>query len=353
MKIYISLIILIQFLLTGCLPSYTPLNSKKEIPNTFAGDTSKQSIGTISIKEFFKDEELKKLIDTALVYNPDLNSIIQKITIARANYSMAKWSLLPSLNTKISAGVDKYADYTMNGVGNFDTNLSPNLSPDQKIPTPVPDYFLGLSSNWEIDIWGKLRNLKKAAYKRYLATDKARQLFTSILVSSIAEKYYTLTVLDKELEIIQKNIMLQQKAVETVQVLKEGGKANELAVDQMNAQLLNTQSLKIEIEQKIIETENELNFLLGRFPQKIKRGNSLEKQFSPEIISTGIPANMLLRRPDIQESELVLKASLNEVKAARAAFLPALNISAYGGYNSFNSSLLFNSPSSLAYGLLA
>lgn len=352
MRIYFQIFIL-SAILVGCIPSYKALQTKRQLPKTFVGDTSSNSIGQLSVKDFFKDEELKKLIDTALTYNPDLNSVIQRISIARANYSISKWSLFPSFNARLSAGVEKYGDYTMNGVGNFDTNLSPNINDNQKIPNPVPDYFLGLNSSWEIDVWGRLRNLKKAAYKKYLASEKAKQLTTSILVASIAESYYTLVVLDKELEIINNNIKLQQKAVETVQLLKEGGKTNELAVDQMSAQLLNTKSLKVEIEQIIIETENHLNFLAGRFPQPINRGTTLEKQFTPEIINAGIPATTLLRRPDIQESELLLKASENEVKAARAAFLPALNITSYSAYNSFNASLLFNTPSSLAYGVLS
>jgi multidrug efflux system outer membrane protein len=328
------------------------LPSAKEVPSTFAQQTDTASIGSIPLKVFFKDPPLQQLIDSALQHNFDLQIALQRINTARAALVAAKHAWLPSLDISASAGVDKYADYTLNGVGNFDTNLSPNIDKNQRIPTPTPEYFLGLRSSWEIDLWGKLKQRKKAAYARLLASEKGRQLVTTLLVSQVASMYYELIALDNELSIIHKNIALQQKAVATIQIQKAGGRATELAVQQFTAQLLSTQSMAYNIRQQIVHTESQLNRLLGRFQQPIVRTGNIFEQPLPVDIKTGIPAAMLLHRPDIQQAELELMAAKSDVQAARKAFLPSLNITPYAGFNAFNASLLFQSPSSIAYGIV-
>jgi multidrug efflux system outer membrane protein len=233
-------------------------------------------------------------------------------------------------------------------VGNYDTNFSPNIDSDRKLPAPfLPDYFAGLRSSWEVDIWGKLKTQRRAAYTRFLASDKARQAITTSLVAQVASLYYQLLNLDTELDIIRKNIVLQQTAVETIGIQKEAGRANELAVRQFRAQLLNTQSLEININQQIVDTENQLNLLLGRFPQPISRSSSLDQSF-PQQVQAGIPARMLRQRPDVQQAELEMLANYEDQQAARLAFLPSLNITAMLGFNAFKSNLVFN-PGSIAY----
>ncbi|WP_285547237.1 TolC family protein, partial [Dyadobacter frigoris] len=150
--------------------------------------------------------------------------------------------------------------------------------------------------------------------------------------------------------IIQKNITLQQSAVENIKIQKEGGRANELGVRQFTAQLLNTQSLEIQINQRMVEAENSLNLLLGRFPQKITRSRTLNENL-PDRVQAGIPSKMLVRRPDIQQAELELLANHADLQAARLAFLPSLNITGLLGFNAFKGSLLFN-PGSIAYNAL-
>ncbi|KAA0989796.1 efflux transporter outer membrane subunit [Dyadobacter aurulentus] len=320
-------------------------------PPAFENQTDSIGIGSIQWRSFFQDPHLLALIDTALQRNLDLKMAAQRIEQARTNILIARGALLPTVSGEISGGGRKFGDYTMDGVGNYDTNFSDNIDADRRLPAPLlPDYFVGLRSSWEVDIWGKLRTQKKAAYNRFLATEKARQAIVTGLIAQIASSYYGLIALDAELSIIRKNIALQQSAVETVKIQKEGGRANELGVRQMTAQLLNTQSLEYEIQQKIIETENSLNLLLGRFPQTIVRGTVQEQTF-PQTISTGIPTNMLKRRPDIQQAQLDLLANYSEQQVAQLAFLPSLNITAFLGFNAFKSNLLF-SPGSIAYNAL-
>ncbi|WAC11962.1 efflux transporter outer membrane subunit [Dyadobacter pollutisoli] len=342
----------IILLASGCKLTQ-PVEQPKRIdtPKTFLAQTDTTGIGAIRWRTFFRDNHLTALIDTALQNNLDLKVAVQRIEMARSNILIAQGALLPSVSGDISGGGRKFGDYTMDGVGNYDTNFSENIDNDRKLPAPfMPDYFAGLRSSWEIDIWGKLKTQKKAAYNRLLASEKARHAIVTGLIAQIATSYYQLMALDTELDIIRKNIALQQSAVETIKIQKEGGRANELGVQQLTAQLLNTQSLEFDVQQQVIATENNLNTLLGRFPQPIMRGTTSE-QTLPSGVQAGIPANMLKRRPDVQQSQLELLAYYSDQQAARLAFLPSLNITAFLGFNSFKSSLLF-SPGSIAYSAL-
>ena len=222
---------------------------------------------------------------------------------------------------------------------------------NQLAPNPTPDFFLGARSTWEVDLWGKLHNRRKAAYIRFLASQEGRNLVVTSLVAEVARYYYALLALDGEQEIIQKNIDLQQNAVELVKVQKLAGRVTELAVQQFTAQLLNTRSRQRRIQQQIIETENQLNRLMGRFPQPIERGKSLQEWELPGQVLAGLPTQMLTRRPDIRQAELELQAANIDIDVARASFLPSLNLTAYVGVNSFRPETLFN-PASIAAGLL-
>lgn len=303
-------------------------------------------------EQLFRDPDLQSLIDTAIHRNYDLLMAGQQTDAAGAALLAARFAWLPSLNLSLSAGMDHWGDHTLNGVGNFDTNLSPNISKDQRIPTPVtPDYFAGIRSSWEIDLWGKIKSRKEAAYARFLASQEGRRFVATQLVAVIAGMYYELLALDNELAIIRRNIELQEAAVATVTIQKAGGRATELAVQQFTAQLLATRSLEYQVKQQINGIENELNGLLGRFPQPVPRHTSLSDQALPEVVAAGVPSQRLLQRPDIRQSELELRAAKADVKAARAAFLPSLTITPYAGLNAFSISTLFNAGS-LAYGVL-
>lgn len=346
-------VLVVGLALGGCQVSKPlPHPAARPLPVAFSQSTDSASIASQSWRTFFDDPYLGQLIDTALAGNIDLRIAAQRIELARAAFDYTHGFLAPSVNAIVSAGVDRYGDNTMNGVGNFDTNLSKNVEGSRRIPNPTPDFFLGARSTWEIDIWGKLRNRRKAAYLRFLASEKGRHTVVTALVAEIARYYYTLLALDGEQEIIQKNISFQQNALELVRVQKQAGRVTELAVQQFAAQLLNTQSRQGQIRQRIVETENTLNRLLGRFPQPIARGQSLWGRELPGQVATGIPSRMLVRRPDIQQVELDLQAANIDIDVARAEFLPSLNLSAYVGLNAFRTSVLFN-PASMAAGLLS
>jgi len=342
----------VVIMLAACsVPKAIVLQNTQAVPAAFNNSTDTNSVAAIAWKQYFADTALVRLVDVALHNNPDRQIALQRVVMARANVRYTRGAMLPQVNAVVSGGVEKFGDYTMNGVGNYDTDLSPNISKDQHIPNPYTDVFLGLRSNWEIDIWGKLKNKNRAAYAQYLASEKGQQWVTTQLVAEVVRLYYELQAQDDNMEIIQRNIQLQERAYEIVQAQKEGGRANELAVQQFKAQLLHTKGVAFEIKQNITLLETELNTLLGRFPQPVTRSKSIIQQQLPQQLQAGIPSGMLRRRADVQQAEFELLGSQANAEAARKAFLPSFNITPYAGFNAFNPALLF-SGGSIVYGLL-
>ncbi|OON68942.1 efflux transporter outer membrane subunit [Hymenobacter sp. CRA2] len=355
LRSHIALALLTLGLLGGCkVTEPEPPRVSASVPAAFgpAAAADSTSIADKPWREFFNDRQLVGLIDTALQNNLDLQIAVQRVEQARAVLIGARGALLPSVNGVAAAGVDRWGDYTLNGVGNYDTNLSPNIDRQQRIPTPVtPDFFLGLRSSWEIDVWGKLRQRRRAAATRLLATDQGRRVVVTSLVAQVASLYYELLALDGELDVLARNADYQQRALEIIQVQKRAGRATELAVQQFAAQLLRTQGLEQQVRQRIVERENQLNQLLGRYPQRVARGAAIRQQALPDTVAAGVPARALLRRPDVRQAELELAATHADVSAARAAFLPSLTITPYVGLNAYSGSLLFR-PESIAFGVL-
>ncbi|RFM31671.1 efflux RND transporter permease subunit [Chitinophaga silvisoli] len=313
--------------------------------------TGTQDSTVMTYHQFFADPYLQQLLDTALRNNTDIQLALQRVEMTKAQLMVANRAWLPSVNAAVDAGVERYGDYTMNGVGNYDTNLSQNIDDKQRIPNPTPNYFIGLRSAWEIDLWGKLKNGKKAAQQRMLASEQGRRLVTTQLIANVAAMYYQLLALDNERSVLERNIALQETALATVRIQQEAGRATLLAVQQFHAQLLNTQSFMMGIKQQTTRLENQLNALLGRFPQAIPRDTSLLTAPLPPFANLGMPASLLSQRPDIQQAALELGAAKADVAAAKASFLPSVNINPYVGFTSFKANLLFNTGS-VAYGLL-
>lgn len=358
MRFYI--VALIGLLITACKNSEQALQTNIEIPKAYTADSErirldsirqKDTLKTPTYRSFFNDPILVALIDSSLVNNRDVQLAYARIQQSKAGVAFTKGIRLPDLNLAINSGVRKFGDYTIDGVGNYDTQFSPNLTDAQQIPNPVPDYYVGVYSSWEIDIWGKLKNKKRAALLRYLASEQGRNLVIIDLVSAVARNYYSLLILDRELKIIQESIDLQENALQLIKAQMESGKTNELAVQLMTAQVMESKSIKLEVTQDIIRNENELNVLLGRYPQTIKRGELSSEITKFSRISATVPSELLAKRPDILQAENNLKAARADIKSAKAAFYPTLQLSGSLGLQSFRLALLLDSPSSVAFNL--
>lgn len=344
-NIYILILISI---LSGC-KIYQPKTGLpfKVLPSNFttkASDTT--SIANINWRSFYGDDTLLlKLLDTALANNLDLKITMQRVEYARSQSRMAKAAQLPVVNANGTYWQRKFGYYTMDDAGNRVTEFAPG----DTIPRHLPDFFMGLTTSWEVDVWGKLKNQKRAAFSNYLASREGQRFIISNLIAEISGTYYDLIALDKNLEILDQTIRKQQHSLEIIQFQKETGKANDLAVQQFEAQIF---SSKKKIQETLIlinNAENKINFLLGRFPQPVLRNSNTLFAEVVNQLKVGVPSSLLSNRPDIREAELQLMSSKFELQSAKANFLPSLNITAGFGFQAYSTKFLFISPQSIMY----
>ena len=312
------------FLLTACsIPStLVPRKESDTTPANYNSNLQQDSVNSAKVKwrNFFTDQNLIALIDTALGNNQELNITLQEINIARNEVRARKGEYLPFVGAMVGAGVEKPGRYTAPGA--LEENVE--IEPGRRFPDPLSDYSLGLNASWELDIWRKLRNAKKSAVFRYLSTTEGKNFLVTNLVAEIASSYYELMALDNRLDILRKNIEIQQNALNIVRMQKQAAKVTELAVRKFEAEVLKNQSRQYEIKQGITETENRINFLVGRFPQTVQRNSQTFTDILPDTINAGLPSQLLLNRPDIRQAELDLATIQRSQLDARVELYRAL-----------------------------
>lgn len=347
------ILILLTICFIGCNTLYVKAKyTIKDMPKTYnlGNDSTNSSLD--AIKLLFKDSSLVALIDSAILNNLDIQIASQRIIQANAYLLQNRGNLFPTLTANGEASITKFGKYTSDGAGNRDLQYSTNISNAEKVPLVLPNLFLGAQMSWEADIWGKLSNSKKSSYYRLLSSIEGKNALVSSTVALVSNLYYDLLALDYELEIVRETIVLQNNQLAIIKLEKQAGKANELAVQQFESQVLNYQTLEIELVQKVINYENQINYILGRYPQPIKRSKAIYLNSLPFDVSTGVPAQLLQNRPDIKAAEMqVLAAKLN-VQAAKKAFYPKLYINGVAGFQSFNAKYFIN-PESFAYSMAA
>lgn len=343
-----TVIICSSIIYTGCkVPALVQVPQTKATPQLYASSFDTTNSATVRWQDFFADKHLISLIDTALKNNQELAITLQEIEIARNDIRSRKGALLPRAEAGGGIGIEKVGRYTSQGAGDASTEIKPG----KEVPEWLPDYRFGVYANWEVDIWKKLRNSKKTAVTRYLATVEGKNFVVTNLIAEIANSYYELLALDNQLDIVKQTIKLQKNALEIVRVQKQAAAATELAVKKFEAEVLNSQSLEFDIRQKITARENSINFLLGRYPQPVARDTTAILDLTPSAVAAGIPSQLLRNRPDIKQAELALAASKLDVAVARAEFYPSFNISAGVGFQSFNPRYLLTFPESLLFSL--
>jgi NodT family efflux transporter outer membrane factor (OMF) lipoprotein len=342
-------LLIINLVISGCRSTKILETDKiKNLPESFVNSKDSSNSANLNWKSFFVDTNLQILIDESLSNNYDLLIALQKIERSNNEVKFSKNLLLPNVNAASSVGQRKFGNYTMDWAGNKITEITPG----RYIPMHLQDYFVGIQTSWEIDVWGKLRNKKRASLLRFAASIEGKNLIITNLIAEIASSYFQLISLDNELEILKETILNQENSLELMKIQKEVGVVNELAVKQFEAQLLNSKSFEYEIIQKITEEENKICYLVGKFPQKINRSKNTLNSFLSNQLKEGIPSDLLKNRPDIRMSENELFASKADVLAAKAAFYPSLNINGSIGYQAFQARFLFSSPASIAYSIL-
>lgn len=341
MKNYIKIGAICLLLVQACVPKLSTYNGKSGLlPEKYQNykSTDTTSSAKMNWKNYFDDELLSGLIQEGLQNNQELNIFLQEIEVSKNEIKIRKGEYLPFVQGNLGLGLDKAGRYTRFGA--VDEQLE--IKPEKHFPNPFSDIKLGGIATWEIDVWKKLRNAKKSAMLRYLATVEGKNFLITNLVSEIAYDYYELLALDNHLEIINQNIEIQNNALQIVKQEKEFAKVSQLAVNRFEAQLLNTQNLQYEIKQRIVEAENRINFLLGRTPQPIKRNSKMFFDLNLNQVQAGIPSQLLSNRADIKQAEINIQAAKLDVKVAKANFYPSFKISADVGLQAFSPAVFVN-----------
>lgn len=341
------LLFLISAILNGCVtPKNLNRSENKNVPAYNQISTDTVSIGNLNWRNFYQDQNLINLIDTALKNNQELNIIGHEVLILQNEIRARKGEYLPFLGLGANSDFEKLSTYAWRGA--VEDNLNVQTHPE--IFESKSDLWIGANSAWEIDIWKKLRNAKKSAIAKYLAGMEGRNFLITNLIAEIAENYYELIALDNLNELLQKNITLQSEVVNIVNQQKLATKVTQLAVNRFEAQLLNTKTMQFEISQRIIETENHLRLLTGSYLPAIPRNSKDFYSMAIDSMPYGISSQLLTNRADIRQAENELNAAKLDVAVAKANFYPSLAIKAGIGYNAFNPKFLVD-PLSLVYNL--
>lgn len=325
-------------LITG-LTAFSQENSKIELPENFRNsieiDTS--NIADIKWKSFFSETDLVELIDVALAKNNNLQIAEKNITIANLQYKQAKWGNVAQVNAYANATTTRLSENSLNG-----------LSTSQFLgKNHLEDFSAGLNLSWEADIWGKIKNQKKSALAAYMQTSEAKKALQTSIVATVSNGFYDLLMLDAQLEIAKKTLVLNDSTLFVVNLQYDAGQVNLLAKQQTEAQRLIAAQLIPELEKNIQIQENALSVLTGTFPEAQKRQSLLNNLVVKENLSAGIPSQLLSKRPDVKSAELELKIANAQVGIAKASLYPSLNITAVTGVNSFEFNNWFNIPASL------
>lgn len=342
---HILLFCSLSFIISCSVQNKSITSTPIQPPTAYDSISSKENMAEWKWREVIKDQHLINLIDTALLKNPDLGILLQEIAMQRAGVLRTKGNLAPNLNANLIPAIRRYGLYTMDGAGNISTDILPG----KVVPINLPDQYIGLQSSWEIDIWGKLKNRKRAALARLLSSIEGRDLAVTQLVAEIAAAYCALIATDQQIKMIDDMRMIQQRSFTIVERQKEAGLTNELAVAQVRAQQRELEAMRLVAVAEQIDLEGRISKLTGSFGGKIQRDSVLPILFNVDDLKVGSPIDLLRNRPDIKQAEFSLQASKADVSAARAAFKPSFTLSANFGYQAFRPSLWFNTPQSIAY----
>ena len=276
--------------------------------------TSEQGLGAKAWREFFTDPTLQALIERGLSQNASIRQLDLQIQEAQQYLLCSKLAYIPSLAIAPQGQLS---------------------STDWK--KPLKFYTIPLSASWQIGSFGTLRNAKKKAEVGVEQVKTARQAVQQSLVANIASLYYTLCMLDAEVNISEQTAKNWRESVERSRQLMAAGRSNKAAVAQTEANCFSVEANLLDLKEAVVEAQNALCTILGEAPHAIER-TSLSSFQAPDI-ETGVPMALLQNRPDVKQAELKLASAFYDVNSAKAAFYPALTISGTLGYTNNGNSI--------------
>ena len=272
---------------------------KEEIDST--------SLGNVAWDDMFTDPQLQALIQIALDNNVDLENARLNVEIANAQLLGSKLSYLPSLSLTPNGGTASYGG--------------------SKITRDTWSYQIPVTASWEIDIFGRLLNTKRQAQSAVLQSEAYQQAARAQIISGVANCYYTIVMLERQLQILNETADIWKQSIQTMQDLKEAGRYNEVAVVQSKANYNSLLATIPQTEVSLYQAYNTLSLLLNRPYQKWDVDTAYEPAF-PEYMEEGVPLKYLAARPDVKAAEQSLASAYYATNLARTAFYPNLVISA-------------------------
>lgn len=310
MKNKFRIIVLTGLFLTSC-GAYQKYSSTTHVSASFYGadmptaDTT--SIATIPWNEFFTDRKLQQLIDSALLRNTDYQIATLRTEQVIASLGVAKLAYFPSLNLSAEGEISRYAGLT------------------------DKTYNLGLNASWEVDVFGRLTAAKRGAEAIAVSSFEQSQAIKTRLIATVATSYYSLLMLDRQLEIAEKTLDNWGETIRVLELLKNAGLTNEAAILQTKANRIGLKADIVYMQKSRKEIENSLCSLLARSPQSIDRGDISDTRI-PDHLSVGLPIQLLAHRPDVRAAEIEMARTHYALGVARASFYPTLTLGGTLGF---------------------
>jgi len=305
-----------------------PDYSRPAVPHTDSFRMAKEAADLPSLAntawwELYQDEALQTLIRIALEENKDLERAVATIQEYEARLFIARTDYIPQGTGTANGPFVRRGGVRFPGFANpFNYYLQGNLA-------------------WEIDIWGRIRRSNEAARGDLLAREENRRAIILQLVAGVAQSYFDLRQFDLQLEIAERTLLAWDESVRISQMRHKQGLIHRLDVEQFQAERENAAARIADLKRQMIQTENDLNVLLGRVPGRIVRGHSLSAQVIPPVVPAGLPSELLQRRPDIVQAEQQLAAATARIGAAKADRFPKLTLTGLLGIANPSLSNLF------------
>ena len=275
-------------------------------------------MGNLPWKEVFTDPQLQALIEEGLANNVDMQAAILRVEEAKVMLTAAKLAYLPSFNL-VPQGT----------LSSFDKSKTSKT------------YQLPVAASWEIDLFGKLLNAKRGQRAAYLQSQYSQQAVRSQIIGGIANIYYSLLMLDRQVDITAQTVDIYKENVRAMEAMKIAGMTTEAAVAQMRAAYHQVKASLLDLRRQVRETENSLCVLLAKTPQHIDR-STLDAQTVPDELMVGVPLQLLENRPDVKVAEMSLASAYYTTNQARSAFYPSITISGTAGWTNSAGAAIVN-----------
>ena len=317
-KACFGMLCLMSLSLTGCKslygdyerPDVKQTGIVRDPVNDQATLEGSNDFGQLPWKSVFTDPQLQTLIDKALTNNPDLANAVLNVDMAEAQLNTAKLAFLPSVVVSPEGTISHFGSHV----------------------EATKSYTLPVVASWDVDLFGKLRNSKKSAMYSLLQTQDYKVAVQTRLICNVANLYYTLCMLDRQVEIVNDMEALTKDTWDMMKLQMQYGRARSTSVQSAEAAYYSVKTQAVSLQKQIRESENSLSLLLGEPAHSIARGK-LDAQSLPENFAGGVGVELLSNRADVHANEMALASCFYDVQKARGSFYPSLSITGTGGWS--------------------